>query len=94
MAPGTNTGAAHPVTLGGEKMDDTIKTKIENDSAAFIRSYVGPRGRNVQLAEAAVRQSKSSDTTQEALQQHLIEISCSRSERLVSSDRRPNHQAL
>src|SRR5580698_9903647 len=22
MAPGTNTGAAHPVTLGGEKMDD------------------------------------------------------------------------
>ena len=35
MAPGTNTGAAHPVTLGGEKMDDTMKTKVENDSAAF-----------------------------------------------------------
>jgi membrane-bound serine protease (ClpP class) len=73
MAPGTNTGAAHPVTLGGEKMDDTMKTKIENDSAAFMRSYVGPRGRNVQLAETAVRESKSW-TDQEALQQHLIDL--------------------
>ena len=73
MAPGTNTGAAHPVTLGGEKMDDTMKAKVENDSAAFMRSYVGPRGRNVQLAETAVRESKSW-TDQEALQQHLIDI--------------------
>ena len=73
MAPGTNTGAAHPVTLGGEKMDDTMKAKVENDSAAFMRSYVGPRGRNVQLAETAVRESKSW-TDQEALQQHLIDV--------------------
>jgi membrane-bound serine protease (ClpP class) len=73
MAPGTNTGAAHPVTLGGEKMDDTMKAKVENDSAAFMRSYVGPRGRNVQLAETAVRESKSW-TDQEALKQHLIDV--------------------
>ena len=73
MAPGTNTGAAHPVTLGGEKMDDVMKTKVENDSAAFMRSFVGPRGRNVQLAESAVRESKSW-TDQEALQQHLVDI--------------------
>ncbi len=73
MAPGTNTGAAHPVTLGGEKMDDIMKTKVENDSAAFMRSFVGPRGRNVQLAESAVRESRSW-TDQEALQQHLIDI--------------------
>jgi len=73
MAPGTNTGAAHPVTLGGEKMDDIMKTKVENDSAAFMRSFVGPRGRNVQLAESAVRESKSW-TDQEALQQKLIDI--------------------
>ena len=73
MAPGTNTGAAHPVQLGGEKMDDIMKTKVENDSAAFMRSFVGPRGRNVQLAESAVRESKSW-TDQEALQQHLIDI--------------------
>src|SRR5271167_3972356 len=72
MAPGTNTGAAHPVTLGGEKMDDTMKQKVENDSAAFMRSFVGPRGRNVPLAETAVRESKSW-TDQEALQQHLID---------------------
>ena len=73
MSPGTNTGAAHPVELGGGKMDDTMKTKVENDSAAFIRSFVGPRGRNVALAETAVRESKSW-TDQEALQQHLIDI--------------------
>ena len=73
MAPGTNTGAAHPVTLGGEKLDDVMKAKMENDSAAFMRSFVGPRGRNVQLAESAVRESKSW-TDQEALQQHLIDI--------------------
>ena len=72
MAPGTNTGAAHPVTLGGEKMDDVMKQKLENDSAAFMRSFVGPRGRNVELAEAAVRQSKSF-TDKEALDQHLID---------------------
>jgi len=73
MAPGTNTGAAHPVMLGGEKLDDIMKTKVENDSAAFMRSFVGPRGRNVQLAESAVRESKSW-TDKEALQQHLIDV--------------------
>jgi membrane-bound serine protease (ClpP class) len=72
MAPGTNTGAAHPVTLGGEKMDDVMKQKLENDAAAFMRSFVGPRGRNVALAEAAVRESKSW-TDKEALDQHLID---------------------
>src|SRR5580700_4694603 len=36
MAPGTNTGAAHPVTLGGEKMDAVMKAKMEYDSAAFM----------------------------------------------------------
>jgi membrane-bound serine protease (ClpP class) len=72
MAPGTNTGAAHPVSLGGEKMDDVMKQKVENDSAAFMRSFVGPRGRNVALAESAVRESKSW-TDKEALDQHLID---------------------
>jgi membrane-bound serine protease (ClpP class) len=73
MAPGTNTGAAHPVGVFGGKMDDTMKQKIENDSAAFIRSYVSKRGRNVELAETAVRESKSwSDS--EALSNHLIDF--------------------
>ncbi len=71
MAPGTNTGAAHPVILGG-KMDDIMKQKMENDAAALMRSVVAQRGRNVELAESAVRESKSF-TDQEALDKKLIE---------------------
>src|SRR5450432_2604721 len=48
MAPGTNTGAAHPVTLGGGKVDDVMKEKMENDAAALMRSVVSKRGRNVE----------------------------------------------
>ncbi len=72
MAPGTNTGAAHPVTIGGGKMDDVMKQKVENDSAALMRSVVSKRGRNVEVAESAVRQSKSF-TDAEALSQKLID---------------------
>jgi membrane-bound serine protease (ClpP class) len=72
MAPGTNTGAAHPVLMG-TTMDPVMKEKVENDSAAFMRSFVAKRGRNVEVAETAVRQSKSF-TDQEALQQHLIDV--------------------
>src|SRR5579864_6986962 len=66
MAPGTNTGAAHPVLGGGVKMDDVMKSKIENDAAAFMRSFAGKRGRDVAVAESAVRESKSF-TADEAL---------------------------
>jgi membrane-bound serine protease (ClpP class) len=72
MAPGTNTGAAHPVTLGGGQMDSVMKEKIENDTAALMRSIVSKRGRNVDIAETAVRQSKSF-TDSEALSQKLID---------------------
>jgi len=72
MAPGTNTGAAHPVLEAGTP-DETMKMKMENDAAAFLRSYVTHRGRNVQLAEDAVRQSKSF-SADEALDQKLIDI--------------------
>jgi membrane-bound serine protease (ClpP class) len=72
MAPGTNTGAAHPVTIGGGKIDDVMKEKMENDSAALMRSVVAKRGRNIEVAESAVRQSKSF-TDQEALSQKLID---------------------
>lgn len=73
MAPGTNTGASHPVTLTGEKMDDIEKTKVENDAAAFMRTIASRHGRNVPVAESAVRESKSF-TDQEALQLHLIDV--------------------
>lgn len=72
MAPGTNTGAAHPVVLG-EKMDEVMKTKLENDAAAFMRTVAAKRGRNVGVAESAVRESKSF-TEQEAMQQKLIDV--------------------
>jgi membrane-bound serine protease (ClpP class) len=48
-----------------------MKAKIENDSAAFMRSYVAKRGRNVEVAETAVRESKSF-TDAEALKSNLI----------------------
>jgi membrane-bound serine protease (ClpP class) len=73
MAPGTNTGAAHPVTIGGAKMDEVMKEKLENDSAALMRSVAGKRGRNVEMAESAVRQSKSF-TEEEALKNRLIDV--------------------
>jgi membrane-bound serine protease (ClpP class) len=72
MAPGTNTGAAHPVILG-EKMDEIMKAKMENDAAAFMRTIAAKRGRNVAVAESAVRESKSF-TEQEALSQKLIDV--------------------
>ena len=71
MAPGTHTGAAHPVTLFG-KPDDVMMKKIENDAAAQMRSVVSKRGRNIELAESAVRESKSF-TEQEALDKKLID---------------------
>lgn len=73
MAPGTNTGAAHPVVIGQEKVDEIMNAKMTNDSAAFMRSIVAKRGRNVELAEKAVRESVSF-TEQEALDQNLIDI--------------------
>ena len=74
MAPGTNAGAAHPVLIGpfAPKIDDEMKRKIENDTAALMRSVASKRGRNVEAAESAVLESKSF-TEQEALSQHLID---------------------
>jgi membrane-bound serine protease (ClpP class) len=73
MAPGTNTGAAHPVMLGGPQMDEVMKQKVTNDASAFMRSFASKRGHDAQIAESAVRESKSF-TDQEALQDHLIDV--------------------
>jgi membrane-bound serine protease (ClpP class) len=83
MAPGTNAGAAHPVLESGTP-DDTLKQKMENDAAAFLRSYVTPRGRNAEVAETAVRSSKSY-SADEALQQHLIDLTASSEMQLLNS---------
>ena len=56
MAPGTNIGAAHPVVMGGEEIDEELKTKMVNDAAAYIKTIAEKRGRNVEWAEKAVRE--------------------------------------
>ena len=71
MAPGTNTGAAHPVAMNGQ-MDAVMKQKVENDAAALMRSLTARRGRNSDLAQQTVFTSKSF-TEHEALDGHLIE---------------------
>jgi membrane-bound serine protease (ClpP class) len=72
MAPATNSGAAHPVSITGEKISDVMEQKIVSDATAYIRSYVTKRGRNAQLAELAVSESRSF-TAQEALKENLID---------------------
>lgn len=72
MAPGTNTGAAHPVGPFGGDIKGAMKEKVENDATALMRSVVSKRDRNVQVAESAVLQSKSF-TDSEALAQKLID---------------------
>jgi membrane-bound serine protease (ClpP class) len=59
--------------LFGEKMDEIMKVKMENDAAAFMRTIAAKRGRNVPVAESAVRESKSF-TEQEAMAQKLIDV--------------------
>ncbi len=73
MAPGTNTGAATPVSLSGGQIDPILRNKINNDAAASIRSLVTKRGRNVALAEKTVLEAKSF-TDKEALDNHLIDL--------------------
>jgi membrane-bound serine protease (ClpP class) len=73
MAPGTNIGAAHPVGLGGGKMDETMLKKVENDAAAYAKSLAEQRGRNVEWAVKAVRESESV-SAQKALELKIIDL--------------------
>ena len=66
MAPGTHIGAAHPVSGGGQQMDETTAQKAAADVAAFARSLASQRNRNVELAEQAVIES-TAFTEDEAL---------------------------
>ena len=73
MAPGTNTGAATPVTLFGPQPDPVMMRKLLNDVSALIRGVCVKRGRNSELAEKAVSDAKSF-TDKEALDNKLIEL--------------------
>lgn len=83
MAPGTEAGAAHVVFAGG-KPDDTEMQKVENDAEAFLRSYVTRRKRNTDAAIAAVASSHSY-TAEEALSQHLIDLTAKDDAELLAS---------
>ena len=71
MAPGTHAGAAHPVRGDGVTMDPVMKEKLENYASSLLRSYVGKRGRNVEVAESAMKESKAF-TAEESLEKNLI----------------------
>jgi membrane-bound serine protease (ClpP class) len=73
MAPGTNIGAAHPVSLGGGKMEDEMASKVENDAAAYAESIAAKRNRNKEWAVKAVRESVSI-TENEALKIKVIDL--------------------
>jgi len=80
MAPGTNIGAAHPVSMQG--MDSTTNEKATNDAAAFIRSIAGKRNRNLDWAENAVRRSFSYSET-EALDLKAIDLLANNDQQLL-----------
>lgn len=80
MAPGTNIGAAHPVSMGGEGIgaadttsDQTMMEKVTNDAAAYIKTLAHRRGRNEEWVEQAVRESVSITET-EALEKNVIDF--------------------
>jgi membrane-bound serine protease (ClpP class) len=85
MAPGTDTGAASPlVEFGGSpvQIDETLRHKIVNEAAAYLRSITTKRGRNPDLAEQAVTKA-TAFTDGEAITGKLVELSAQSPEDLV-----------
>jgi membrane-bound serine protease (ClpP class) len=73
MAPGTRTGAAHPVGAQGESIEGTMGEKVEQDAAAAVRALAARNGRDAAVAEEAVVRSRSF-TAEEALAAHLADV--------------------
>jgi membrane-bound serine protease (ClpP class) len=73
MSPGTNIGAAHPVSVGMGQMSKTMEQKMVNDMAAYGRALAIERGRNAEWVEKAIRQSVSI-TASEALKLKVIDV--------------------
>ena len=85
MSPGTNTGAAHPVgiSITGKNMNETMAYKVTHDAASYIKSIAEKRGRNLLMAEDAVRKSLSY-TAREAFEGGLIDLIASDVNALIS----------
>ena len=82
MSPGTNIGAAHPVSIGVGKLDETMTRKVENDAAAYGISIAQKKGRNAEWIEKAIRKSEST-TADEALKLQAIDYVASDIENLL-----------
>jgi len=83
MAPGTNLGSAHPVSMNGG-MDSIMGEKVTNDAAAFIRSIAEKRGRNIDWAEDAVRYSVSLAET-EAVKKNVVNLVANNEKELLQA---------
>ncbi len=73
MAPGTNIGAAHPVTAGGRDIEKTMSKKVVNDMAAYARGIAEDKGRNGEWVEKAIRESVSI-TAEEAVEKKVVDL--------------------
>jgi membrane-bound serine protease (ClpP class) len=79
MEPATSIGAAHPVAIGGnpvggeEKLDDTMKQKLENYAVSYIEIIAARRNRNVEWAKSSVKES-ASISAEKALQLKVIDL--------------------
>jgi membrane-bound serine protease (ClpP class) len=72
MSPGTNIGAATPISMTGP-MDSTLARKVTNDAAALARSVALQRGRNADWAEQAVRRAVAANE-REAVSLRVIDF--------------------
>ncbi|MBW1798052.1 MAG: nodulation protein NfeD [Deltaproteobacteria bacterium] len=73
MAPGSNIGAAHPVTAGGKDIDKTMSEKVVNDMASYGRGIAENKGRNGEWVERAIRESVSI-TAEEAVENKVVDL--------------------
>jgi membrane-bound serine protease (ClpP class) len=82
MTPGTNIGAASPVSLG-EQMDETMKAKVSNDAAAYITGLADNNGRNAEIARRMVTEAISIPA-EEALSDDIIDFMAKDRDELIT----------
>ena len=73
MAPGTNIGAAHPVSGDGQEIAETMEEKVVNDMASYGRGIAKEKGRNAEWVEKAIRESVSI-TADEAVAKNVVDF--------------------
>ena len=87
MAPQTNIGSSTPIDVGGGNIQSDLRRKVVNDAAASLRELARAHGRNVDWADAAVRQASNLGAT-EALELNVIDVIAPTLPALLEQDRR------